>query len=1091
MELSTHFNLKRRNTLFPARLNHALKFRSYVLFLFCFSLGLAVTAQTKPISGTVVDSDSLPLPAVNVTIKGTSTGTSTDFDGKYSIEAAEGDQLNFTSMGFTDQTQTVGSGDEINVMMQEDVGQLDEVVVQGYGKQERNRLTTSISKMDNQSLKTATHSNAASALQGEIPGLQITNTTGQPGSSPNLKLRGGTGFDGSGDPLVLIDGHPGDFYGLDPNDIESIEVMKDAASTSIYGARAADGVILITTKEGKEGKTSINVKQKFSFNYKRTSGHYLEAEDFITENRKAVQDYRDVTGEQNAFGNFLDGPTAFGVGNNTTDSPYTTQYLTDDNKYLLDNPGWHTVADPLNPDKDILYQNTDMGDEIYQTSHSEETHVSFQGGNEDGTYYSSFGYLDEDGMVLGSGFTRFSGKLSGSYNIFDNVKVNADVRYEHSKQKTSSLGPDDQVFRRYAGQPPTSRIYNLDEEGNKTDELNPGTNKGFGNPLYYDDKVNNDALAQRFSANMGIEWDITSDFTLNATGSHTAYNNLHEYFDKAYLNGGVFDDTRKASADDEKQTETQLNATLNYTKSFDEHHVDALIGTEYYRRRHYNLSAATKNSPTDIIPTLNAGSEEDGVPSSDWTKHVISSLFGRINYDFKKRYLLEFNFRYDGSSRLNENKFGFFPGISGGWNAHEEDFYQNSPISNVLTKLKPRISYGVNGKVGVLGDFQTFGEYGSQGIYDGQKGYANTSLPTPDLKWEKSKTLNFGLDFSLFENDRISFMADYFIRDVDNKIANITLPHYTGFSGITSNNGTLRNRGFELEVDANIIQNEDLQWSVNANITEQKNFVKKLPENDNPRNRQGGEEIYNPETGENEFVGGLQEGQRVGNDLVITYIQEGIYKDQDAVEADEGLKDELLWNPEKRYPGDVKWKNRDDNDKIDKFDRAVIGRTTPDIYGGLSTNLNYKGFGLYIKTDFALGHMAYSHIRGKGIAQTQGNQNSKTIIKDSWTPDNRNTDIPRYSFTDPQGNVFRGDEGTVNSRFWEKADYLALREVTLSYDLPTEWFHDYVDEFQLFVTGSNLYYFTGYSGTNPEQGGYQNGEFPVPRTLTLGVNLTF
>lgn len=1049
--------------------------------------------QEREVKGIVKDSQEMPLPGVNISIKNTSTGTQTDFDGNFVLNVEDGDVLQFSYVGFKNQEITIDENiDSIDLVLEEDLGQLDEVVVTGYGRQTRNTLTTSISKMDDEVLKTSTRSNAATALQGEVPGLQITNNTGQPGSTPSIKLRGGTDFDGSGSPLVLIDGVPGSFYALNSDDIESIEVLKDAAATAIYGARAANGVILITTKGGEVGRSSITYKHKYSFNNSRKAGPFVGAADFITYNRQAVAYYREVQNDPNGFANFLDGALAFGTGNNATNSPFTPQFLTDQNRHLLDQPGWSTVADPLNPDKEILFQETAMGDEIWQTSVSQDHYLAFQGGNEKGTYYASLGYLDNQGLILGSGFKRYSGKLTGSYKIFDNFKVNSSILYAHSKLNNSPLGDDYTVFHRYAAQAPTSRIYNNNPDGTLSDDLNPGTNAGFGNPLYYEDKFIRDNLEQRITANMGFEWKILPELALTVNGSHFSVNNLDENFNKAHWNGGVWNDTRNASTRVEKVLTNQLNATLDYRKSFDGHNVDALIGTEYYNRKDFNLFAATKNSPTDIIYTLNAGAEADGVPSSSWTQHVITSLFGRLNYDFDTKYLMQFTFRYDGSSRLDKNKFGFFPGISLGWNAHEEDFFQNSGISNVIDRLKPRLSYGVNGNVDVngLGNYTVFGAYGDQGIYDGNTGYLNTSLPLPDLKWEKSKTLNFGVDFSVLD-DKVSFMADYFIRDVEDKLAALLLPHWTGFSSITTNNGTLRNRGFELEVNANIVQTDDWYWNVRGNLATIKNYAHKLPENDNELNRQGGTQIFNPKTGEIEWVGGLQEGKRVGNDLIITYVQDRIYRDQADVDADAHIHDDLLPNPTKRYPGDVKWVDTNGDDRIDSYDRQIIGRTNPDFYGGLSTNVRYKNFGLYVKTDFTMGHMAYNHIRGKGLAQTQGNQNMDRDVLNSWTPENRDTDMPRYVFVDAQNNIYRGGEGTVNSNFWEKADFLALREITLSYNFPSKLFNDYVDQLEIYVTGSNLHYFTGYSGPTPEKGGYQNGEFPMPRTVTLGFNLTF
>lgn len=1074
--------------------NKSKLFFSILMLSFC----TVVLGQEKEVSGLVVDANGMPIGGVNVLIQNTAKGTQTNFDGEYSLNTKPGDVFVFSFVGFEKQERIVGNENTIDVTMQENLSNLDEVVITGYGKQTRAKLTTSISKLDTRILETSTRSNVATALQGTIPGLRVTNNTGQPGATPQIILRGGTNFDGSGSPLILIDGVPGSFYALNSDDVESIEVLKDAAATAIYGARAANGVVLVTTKTGEAGKATITYNQKFSFNYRRETPEYLDAANFIKYNRQAVLYYNEATGRTNFNAGFLNGATAFATGGNTTNSPFTTQFLTDENRYLLQLPGWGTITDPVDPSKEILFRQNDVSGNIYQPSNSIDHYLAFQGGNDKGSYYASLGYLDNEGLILGSGFKRYSGKFTGSYKISDKFRVNSNLLYSHSNLNLSPLGSNNTVFRRFAGQAPTSRTFNNNPDGSLSDELNPGTNSGFGNPLYYQDKFIRDNLEQRLTASIGIDWDILTDLTFSLTGSHFVINNLDESFNKAYLEGNSLIETRNASASVEKTLRNQLTGTLNYSRTFGEHYFDLLVGAEYFNDEYFAFSAGTKNSPTDLIPTLNAGAEANEVPYSFRTLHRIISGFGRLNYDYDEKYLLGLTFRYDGSSRLGNNKYGFFPGASLGWNVHKEDFFINSALENIITKLKPRISYGVNGNLASLAlpgqaersaNFVSFGSYGSQGIYDGQTGYANTLLPTPDLRWERSTTLNFGLDVSLFEN-RINLIADYFIRDVEDKISDLTLPFWTGFGSIRTNNGILRNKGIELQLGADIIRGKDFQWNLSGTLAKIKSFVVELPENDNDLNRQGGTQIYNPNTGVLEWVGGLQEGQRVGTDLVVTYVQDFIYPNQAAVDADANVQDDLLPNPFQRFPGDVAWVDVNNDNVINSFDRQEIGRTTPDFYGGLSTNLSYKNLALYVKTDFAVGHVIYNHIRGKGLAQTQGNLNQDALALQSWTPENTDTDVPRFVFVDAQRNIFRGNEGTVNSRFWEKGDYLALRELTLSYNLPTEVFKDKIKKLSLYVTGSNLYYFKSYSGDTPELGGYQAGEFPLPRTFTLGLNLT-
>ena len=1072
-----------------------------VLSLFLLLLYTPLLAQQKNISGTIIDVSGQPLPGANVLVKGTTTGTQSDFDGKYTIQASPKDVLIFSYLGYTAQSIIVGGQISIDVALQEDAALLDEVVVTGYGSQTRATLTTSVSKLDTKILESSTRSNAATALQGTIAGLRVTNTTGQPGATPQIVLRAGTGS-----PLILIDGIPGSFYALNSDDIESIEVLKDAAATAIYGARSANGVILVTTKTGKPGKASINYKYKYSMNEERNDQKYIGAADFINYNRQSISWYREAINNPGSFGAFLDGANSMGTGGDAISSPFTTQFLTPNNQYLLNQPGWSTIPDILNPSQDILfYDNKTVGDRIYQNSATKDHYLSFDGGNEKGSYYLGLGLLDNDGLILGSGFKRYSGKFTGSYRITDNLKVNSNILYSHSNLNLSPLGGDDTVFRRFQSQAPTSRTFDNNPDGTWSDLYAVGQNQSFGNPLYYQDKFVRKNLEQRLSASVGIDWSILDNLILSLDGSHFNINNHDESFNRAYRVGsttGPLRTGREASVGLDRTLRNQLTGTLNYTKNLGNHNFNALIGAEYFKDNYYTTSAGTRNSPTDLIETLNAGAEANGIPSSFETEYVIVSTFGRLLYDYDNKYLFGFTFRNDGSSRLGNNKSDFFPGASFGWNIHNESFFANSNISNTISRIKPRLSYGVNGNQDVLSNYGVFGAYGSQGVYNGQTGYANSLLPTLELQWEKSTTFNAGLDISFF-NNRLSFITDVYSRDIKDKLANLTLPYYTGFSSILTNNGTIRNKGFELQVNGDIIQNQNLTWNVGATITSNRNYVEKLPENANDLNRQDGQLIWNTRTGEEEWVGGLQEGQRVGNDLVIAYEQEGIYASQAEADADNNIQDDFLpGDKNTHFAGDVKWKDQNGDRIINSLDRKVIGRTTPDFLGGLTTSLRYKNFNLFVKTDFATGHLVWNHIRNKGYGQTQGNLNQPTEVLDSWTPTNTDTDWPRFVFVNGTKNVWRGNEGVNsgdssslvnagNSQFWEKGDYLALREVTFSYDVPAAYFNDVIKRLNIFITGSNLHYFKSFTGETPEVGGVQYGAFPVPKTITIGLNLTF
>jgi len=632
-------------------------------------------AQERIVNGTV-SSDEMPLPGAAVVVKGTTHGTQTDFDGNYTLTAKEGDILVFSFIGYTTQERKVTGGGKnltMNIKLKEETNALDEVVVTGYGVQTRKTLATSVSKLDTKVLESAPRANAATALQGSIAGVRVTQVTGKPGTTPEIQLRGGTGFDGSGSPLVLIDGVPGSFYALNSDDIESMEVLKDAASTAIYGARAANGVILITTKKGKAGRSNITVRTKYTMNQKRALPDYLEARDFIYWNRRAIKNVQDY-GVHN-FDQFLTGTHAMATGNNTTDSPYTTMELTNANRYLLNNPEWQTMTDPLDPTKTLIFQNNNVGELIYQYSDAKDYSISFEGGNDKGSYYLGLGYLDDTGLVLGSNFKRYSGTFNGSYKITDDFKVSSNVLYAQSnrvgsfRDALSNYANEDDyfIFQRFAGQAPTSRIYNTNPDGSSSNEYNPGSNSGFGNPAYYKDKFLMDNIEHRITASVQFDWKLLKNLSLMARASHFAVHNTTERFYKSYMNSGALVSSRQAKTAYDRTINNQGTLTLNYKNTFAEkHNLSALLGGEYFKQQQFASNAATEGSPTDLIRTLNAGAKASGIPYSYKRDYSIISAFGQLNYDYDDRYLLGLTFRYDGTSKLRDNKFGFFPGASVG-----------------------------------------------------------------------------------------------------------------------------------------------------------------------------------------------------------------------------------------------------------------------------------------------------------------------------------------------------------------------------------------------------------------------------------------
>lgn len=683
-----------------------LKSVSMLLFLMGTTTGAAyavpvsgitdveITQQSETCTGVVKDGTGETVIGASVIVKGTTNGTITDFDGNFTLtNVKNGDVIQISFVGYkTQEIKYVGQS--LNIILKDDTEVLDEVVITGYGgSQKRAALTTAISKLDNSVLKNAAYSNAGQSLQGSVTGLRVVNTTGQPGTNPDITLRGGATITGeNSNALVVVDGIVrNSMSDVNPSDIESIQILKDAASTAIYGARANGGVILIETKSGKEGKTSINYKFKIGKNFTRKGYEFCNAEDYIYYNRLGYL----RTGRTN-----VDTQQGYGIGN----SLFDIQYLTDDNAHLK-NEGWSVMDDPFYEGKQILFKDYSgqLDDEVFSSSAITQDHyLNITGGNDKSTFASSLGYYNEDGMIKGTGFQRFSGSFNASYKILPILNVKAGVSYVWSTRPELWIGSYE-FFYRTRSQRPTWNPWN--EDGTPA----AGFGTGDGNPAYYRDKLTQKNSTTRATYNIGFTLDILpKQLVLNGNASLLNYDYQREKFNKAYQTQTTTTPktTRQAEAWVQKYQQVQLNASLTYTGTFAEkHNLEAMIGGEYYTYNQFDFEAKTQGSPTDDVPTLNVGSNRT-FTRTEKTAYRILSGFGRINYNYNMKYLLSFTARYDGISRLKDNRWGFFPGVSVGWNVMEEDFWKDSKVSGVISNLKPRVSYGVNGNVNGIGNYE-------------------------------------------------------------------------------------------------------------------------------------------------------------------------------------------------------------------------------------------------------------------------------------------------------------------------------------------------------------------------------------------------
>ena len=1081
-------------------------------------------AQNKiTVSGVVTDKTGETVIGASVRVKGQENmGTITDIDGKYQIPGVPANAtLIFSYIGMKEQEVALNGRSTVNLMMEEDSQLIEEVVVVGYGvKQKRSTMTTSISKVDNKVLENAAVANAATALQGSVSGLRVTNTSGSPGSSPSIVLRGGATIEGTpGSPLVVVDGVIRSLNDVNASDIESMQVLKDAASTAIYGARANNGVILITTKKGKAGHTQVSYKFKAGMNFARFGYEYMNAEEYLTYARMGANYSGQLSNTQRGYG--------------PENGNFSVKWL-EGNEDLL-KQGWQQMKDPVSG-KMIAFKDygTQLRDAAYKNpSFTQDHFLSFNGGNDNGTFSASLGYYSEDGVLRGTKYERFSGTLNGNYKVLPILNIKGGVNFSTAKSPFMYYDDESDMFERMQSIEPTWNPFN--EDGTPA----YGYGKRDGNPLYWLDRFINNNNTRRTTLNIGADLEIIKNKLFLRENSSVYYNDYtNETFNKSYQDfwnndsNGKTNKERYASTNYERTIQQQHSVQLEYTDTYKEkHNLSVLAGGEYFQYDYLQMKGSGKGSEFDDIPTLNVTSKEGRDAYSNRTDYRIMSYFGRLTYDYEHRYLFTAVMRYDGISKLSDNRWGFFPGVSAGWNIMEEDFWKNSKISSVISNLKPRVSYGINGNVNGIGNFDIYGLYKKYGNYGGQTGYYNSTLTNTALKWEQSKSFEAGLDIGFF-NNRLGFILDYYNRTTDNLLTDISLPGYTGFSSMKTNLGKLRNSGFEMEVRANIINSKDFKWDVTANLTSVANKVLQLPSSDKPNNQIDGYEVAAGKVDANgktptKWIGGYREGGKLGD--LVGYQQQHIFRDWDDVKANAnervddiahlygpGLADKINPATGKTYkesngwkpiePGDVCWEDVNGDGHISQLDRVVVGNIFPNVTGGFTTTFGYKNVSLYARFDYSLGHTIYNDLKARSLGQYQGSFNLIDKVKDTWSETNRDADLPVFTYADQLNkmNITRENNGytAVNgnsSRFYEKGDYLALREITLNWNLPKTWISRVgMQNASLYVTGQNLFYITGYDGASPEPAAYNgygagidNGRYPTPRTLLFGLSVTF
>ena len=1101
-----------------------------MLFLLAMSAGPAmattdsapiaapVVQQSETCTGTVTDAMG-PVIGASVVVKGTTNGVITDFDGNFSLQnVKKGDIIQISFVGYATK-EIVWDGNPINVELKEDSEMLDEVVVTAYGgKTLRSKMTNSIAKVDNEVLESGLHANPAQALSGAVAGLQVRQTSGDPGATPTLILRGGTGLDGSGSPLVIVDGAQRSLSDINPADIESMEVMKDAGATAIYGARAANGVILVTTKRGKEGHSAINVRAKFGLNYFHDNYTFLGAADYLYWMRMS---YKRAASYGATNLSSLNGVQPYGTGNiyfNKDGSPadgnkvnqanWSTMKYTDDLAFLL-NEGWQTMIDPVYGDK-LIFKEFMLEDvNINSPAFSQDYTIDFQGGNDKGSYYSSLGYNNSEGNATNNWYKRFTWTFNGDYKIKPWLTSSSSINFSHNTWY-GLVGNTDvaHYFSRVFTVPPTFRGTNPDGEW-----LIGVRGTQDANVLVYQDAQKRDNNTNKFTMTQSFNVNVMKGLDLKFSGSWYYEDTKQESFNRDYRTGvNNWYTTRASYSYYQRVLNQTYNAIATYNNTFKKHSINAMAGFEYFIQETKGFDAYGYGAPTDEFQDLQY-TQLEGRDIDSWhNENRIMSMFGKVDYDYEGKYLVSAVLRYDGYSRLHKDeRWGVFPGVSAGWILSKEDWFEK--YSNVLSFAKLRASYGANGNLDTnkIGNYTVQGAYGAQTNYNGQGTTLMTTLPNPGLRWEKSYTFEAGFDVS-FLNNKYSLNATYYNRHTMDKIANIDLPSQSGTSSFMTNNGEIANQGVEIEAIARIIDNKDWKWNVNFNIAYNKNKIIKLPENGLPRNMNNNPfEVYTGNGTDKMWVGGYQEGQTPGD--IYGYKAEGIYKDwseipgnlKDISVGNNGSNSKPLYGPDawaalsdddkaKGFPiepGDVKWKDVNKDGVIDKYDQVKLGSAVPKWTGGFNTTVSWKGLTLSARFDYALGHKIVDTKTPWILGNMQGTYNTVDLVFDTWTEENTNAKYPTYVWADQLGK--RNYARNNTSMFVYDASYLAIREVSLNYTLPQAWTQKLkMEKVDFNVSAQNLGYITDAKYVaSPEYGSSGWGGYPLPRTLIFGVNVTF
>ncbi|MFB9057821.1 SusC/RagA family TonB-linked outer membrane protein [Mariniflexile ostreae] len=1043
-----------------------------IIFIFLTHCIVFQSFSQSEISGTVLSNSGEILPGATVTVKGTNIGTTSDFDGEFSLTKVPKDAvLSVRFIGYIAADIHVNNQTFFKITLKEDLQSLDEIVIVGYGTQTKRDLTGAVGSVKVADLALAPTSSFDQALTGRLAGVQVTSSDGTPGGAANIVIRGGNSITGDNSPLYVIDGVPlvdFDASTLNTNDIKSLDVLKDASSTAIYGSRGANGVILITTKSGRsDGKTEISLRVNSGIQY--TPGRL-----------EVMNPFQYVSYlEQQAL-----------ISDGYTPGSETTQFR-------------KTWLDPE------LYRNmegTSWQNEILQVSSFQDYTLSVSGGSETTQFYYSGQYLDQEGILINTGFNKAVNNLRVTHEVSDRVKVDASMIYSLSNQTGSTVdgnGYSGNVIRDALVFRPVEPINNDGFEGF---DLDDEASRFLFNPV---DNLNNTERIDRrelFRGTLNGRFEINTNLSLNAIGSFQSLNRRRSLFngENTYQgtrgNNGISGEITNV-----RNTVSTGSGVLNYApKLGSKQKLKILGGIEAQTRTLEESSLSSSQIPTDVFGIDNLGlGLVSQIPTTVLNKNTLMSYFGRINYSLKNRYLLTVNFRADGSSKFRkDNRWGYFPSFSLGWVISDEPLFKEIDF---ISNLKFRGGWGKTGnnRIGDFDAFTTLASTNSSGYVWGigenyAVGATVNNLGVPNLRWETTSQYNAGFDFSILKS-RVQGSIDYYLKRTEDLLLNANMASSTGFERVQQNVGEVENSGIEISLQSFNVSNKNFEWDTNFNISFNRNKVIKL--------NQGQDAFFtDPERvnlGEFQYI--TKVGQPVGQIYGLQH--DGLYQLDDfnwnnslgVYELKDGIPD----NGSQPGPGSVKFVDVDKDGTITEDDRGIIGNTAPKFVGGLTNVFKYKGFDLQLFMQFSYGSEVLNLNRVELESPSGTRQNGLVALYNQWTPSNPDTDIHAYVYNNNFGRPVRGTR--ISDLYVEDGSFLRLKTVSLGYNLDKKFLSNgFVKSVRFFVTAQNLFTWTNYSGYDPEvsvspRGGISKAlapnldwsAYPQSITITSGINMTF